>query len=269
MNSVVQLEFDFSYNDYKEDFDNYDDIAKGTNSAVNRINPSDFHLISLLSQNPLIHNVKSTQRNSRVEISIQFKSSNKKSIVFTASTEIYYADEYEVRQISDFILNRFLTKNVKTLLKKYQIYPACHRTINKQSPQGRDYNLQIIFDKLNKLYFNGKLKHTIVWTKKRSSRGKRKVPRYLRLGFFCKGCTSIFINSVLDNSKVSPELLEVVVYHEMIHAYLYDKYLILKKPHGKEFFELLYRHPMAKRVESEIRSGNLINKLFYIQKCKK
>lgn len=269
MNSVVQLEFDFFYNDYKENSDNYDDNVTGTNSAVYSINPSDSHLFSLLSQNPLIQNVKSTQQNNRVEISIQFRSSNKKSIVFTASTEIYYANENEVRQIYDFILNRILTKNVKTLLKKYQIYPACHRTINKQSPKGRDYDLQIIFDELNKFYFNGELKHIIVWTKKRSSRGKRKVPRYLRLGFFCKGCTSIFVNSILDNSKVPSELLEVVVYHEMIHAYLYDKYLMLKKPHGKEFFELFYRHPMAKRVESEIRTGNLINKLFYIQRSKK
>jgi hypothetical protein len=81
-------------------------------------------------------------------------------------------------------------------------------------PRGRHYNLQVIFDKINQIYFDGRLSVPITWSQGKASRHVRR----RILGSYSSRTGTIRIHPWLDRKTVPPFVLEYVVYHEMLHA---------------------------------------------------
>lgn len=80
--------------------------------------------------------------------------------------------------------------------------------------EGRHFDLQAVFDKLNHAYFAGRLSAPITWG---SGKANRRVRRRI-LGSYSSRTGTIRIHPWLDRKRVPDYVLEYVVYHEMLHA---------------------------------------------------
>lgn len=80
--------------------------------------------------------------------------------------------------------------------------------------QGNVYNLQKIYDDLNREYFHGKLNLTITWFGKPSHPRNR---NRITFGLFYASLKLIKINRMLDSPSFPEYLLYYIVYHEMVH----------------------------------------------------
>ncbi|MEO7318867.1 MAG: hypothetical protein ABIZ56_07760 [Chthoniobacteraceae bacterium] len=89
------------------------------------------------------------------------------------------------------------------------------------SDQGRVHHLRAIFDKLNAKYFRKRLKdYTIVWGRKRKTRPRDEIV----FGSIQEEDRVIRIHPLLDRAIVPAWFVEYVVYHEMCHAVVPDRY---------------------------------------------
>ncbi len=87
--------------------------------------------------------------------------------------------------------------------------------------QGRFFNLRAIFDKLNARYFRNRLRdYSIVWGRRRKAR-----PRDLIVfGTIQEEDRLIKIHPLLDRRCIPRWFVEYVMYHEMCHAVIRDRY---------------------------------------------
>lgn len=83
---------------------------------------------------------------------------------------------------------------------------------SKLSSQGDVYNLQRIYDNLNREYFKDKLKLQITWFGK----GQRFKSR-VSFGLYYDSLRLIKINRLLDHASFPDYILSYVIYHEMLH----------------------------------------------------
>ncbi len=87
--------------------------------------------------------------------------------------------------------------------------------------EGRFFDLQAVFDKINARYFRNRLRgYAIMWGRRRSERPKS----YIVFGSIQEEDRIIRIHPLLDRQFVPPWYVEYVVYHEMLHAFVPDKY---------------------------------------------
>lgn len=87
--------------------------------------------------------------------------------------------------------------------------------------KGRFFDLRAVFDKLNRRYFRNRLRdYTIVWGRKRRQRPKD----YIVFGTIQEEDRIIRIHPLLDRAFVPTWFLEYVIYHEMCHAVVKDRY---------------------------------------------
>ena len=87
--------------------------------------------------------------------------------------------------------------------------------------EGRYFDLQAIFDKINGKYFSNRLRrYTVTWGR------KRKLPpkEYFVFGSIQEDDRLIRIHPMLDARFVPQWFLEYVMYHEMLHAFVPDKF---------------------------------------------
>jgi len=83
--------------------------------------------------------------------------------------------------------------------------------------QGKHYNLQEMFDRLNCRYFSGTIDARITWGRlPRCSRRPRR-HRSLKLGSYSVEDRLIRIHPTLDQPYVPSFFVEWIVYHEMLH----------------------------------------------------
>jgi len=89
--------------------------------------------------------------------------------------------------------------------------------LRRRTPQlcaeGKYVDLRGYFQRLNELYFSGRLGCAITWGTRK--RGRR--PRTIRLGSYCTDKSLIRIHPVLDSPTVPAYVIEDVLYHEMLH----------------------------------------------------
>ncbi|MFI5344271.1 MAG: SprT-like domain-containing protein [Chlamydiales bacterium] len=84
---------------------------------------------------------------------------------------------------------------------------------SKLQARGKVYNLQAIYDKLNRMYFGNSLKLHITWFGKiRKSSCNR-----ITFGLYYDPLKLIKINRLLDHKRFPDYFIEYVVYHEMLH----------------------------------------------------
>lgn len=83
--------------------------------------------------------------------------------------------------------------------------------------QGTVYDLALIRDRVNSLYFNGRLDCRIGWGREGKSRRQART-RTIRYGSYNKAQNLVRIHPALDNARVPPEFVDYIVFHEMLHA---------------------------------------------------
>lgn len=87
--------------------------------------------------------------------------------------------------------------------------------------EGRYFDLRAIFDKINAKYFSNKLRnYTVTWGRKRKEPPKE----YFVFGSIQEDDRIIRIHPMLDARFVPQWFLEYVMYHEMLHAFVPDKF---------------------------------------------
>lgn len=85
--------------------------------------------------------------------------------------------------------------------------------------RGNYYKLNSIFRKLNRIYFEGRLKCRLSWGRVSSAQ----VRRSRRLGSFNPRNNTIMLSPVLDQGKIPYFVVASVVHHEMCHALIPPK----------------------------------------------
>ena len=87
--------------------------------------------------------------------------------------------------------------------------------------QGKFFNLRAIFDKLNAKYFRNRLRdYTILWGRKRVGRPRDEIV----FATIQEDDRMIRIHPLLDRAFVPAWFLEYVIYHEMCHTVVRDRY---------------------------------------------
>ena len=76
-------------------------------------------------------------------------------------------------------------------------------------PQGSTYNLEDIFEQLNREYFFGLMA--------RPQLGWSRVASRTMLGHFDPSHNAIILSRILDDIRIPPVLVEYVMFHEMLH----------------------------------------------------
>ncbi|HOV32348.1 MAG TPA: SprT-like domain-containing protein [Candidatus Hydrogenedens sp.] len=192
----------------------------------------------------------------RVEIVIELHKVRQKRKIFWTNPSILQATQQECEILKSYFTAEKISRSVIIpVLKKYFVHRPCHWKLN-WTEEGKFYNLQSYFDKLNQQYFGNKLTNKISWSISSSYPIKRRVKTF-RLGYFCRGCSKIFISPSLDNCRIPEKIVEVIVYHEMVHAFIFKFYPSLEKPHDKKFKKLYCLHPHIKEVEKLLKSPGI------------
>jgi hypothetical protein len=87
--------------------------------------------------------------------------------------------------------------------------------------QGKVYNLRAIFNKLNARYFSNKLRgYSVVWGRRRKQRPRGSIV----FGTIQEEDRIIRIHPLLDRAMVPSWFLDYVMFHEMLHAMVPDRY---------------------------------------------
>lgn len=119
---------------------------------------------------------------------------------------------------------------------------------------GKVYHLQEIYDRINREYFNNRVKLWITWF----DRLPKKNCSHIVFGQYFEALKLIKINKMLDDRDFPKYFISYVVYHEMLHhivpSYIDEKGVA--RVHGKEFKEreMLFKdYHRAKAWELEHR----------------
>lgn len=122
----------------------------------------------------------------------------------------------------------FIDKNLKKLDHSHLVDP------HKLCMHGCYYNLQKVYNDLNKEYFNSQLPLYITWYGKPNKRNRTKVT----FGLYHDSRRLIKIHRLLDHPSIPNYVVEYVVYHEMLH-FVHPSYHDGKKQriHDKKFKE--------------------------------
>jgi len=146
----------------------------------------------------------------------------------------------------DKIIHPMVKAFIEKGLQKLDYSPNLDRS--KLYQNGNVYNLQQIYDDLNKEYFDNQLKLSITWFGKFNQRNRTRVT----FGLYHDPLKLIKINRMLDSPNFPDYILAYVVYHEMVHnvcpAYVDEKGI--NRVHTKEF----------KKMESHFKHFGLAEK---------
>jgi len=145
-----------------------------------------------------------------------------KNVMDSLACYLKRKDENIAPHVKEFIQNNLTLLDFTTEKDLQNIYT-----------QGSFYNLQEIYNELNKDYFNNRLKLKITWFGKSIVRCRSRVT----FGLYHDPLKLIKINRLLDNPTFPDYVVKFVVYHEMVHHICppyYDKNGF-QQIHSKEF----------------------------------
>jgi predicted metal-dependent hydrolase len=128
-----------------------------------------------------------------------------------------------LRAIAHILLAKIYRKPVeRTHASRYRRYISGHEIAKKahlvrqmrgrkriESAQGRAYNLEAIFDDLNRRFFHGLLaRPRMTWSREHARN---------RLGHYDPAHNAIVVSRAFDHPRVPGYAVEYIVYHEMLH----------------------------------------------------
>ena len=108
-------------------------------------------------------------------------------------------------------------RQIRTIYRKYldqlatQLPLRRHNTIEHYESKGKYFDLQNIFDDLNRQYFKQHLKSPVIGWSKTNSRS--------RLGFYDYTRNLLVISRIFDRSGIPEEVVRYLVFHEMLHIH--------------------------------------------------
>ncbi len=147
-------------------------------------------------------------------------------IVFVRISDVFINAPIDVQNsLADILVSKLLRKNIpfkvieqyKKFVKSEEIFSKA--TENKKvrgrkiltSSKGNVYDLEEIFARVNRNYFNQTIsKPSLTWSKKKT---------YRILGYHDQARNTIVISKSLDDSKVPSYVVEFVMFHEMLHVF--------------------------------------------------
>jgi hypothetical protein len=113
-------------------------------------------------------------------------------------------------------------------------------------PQGEGHNLEEIFDRLNRQYFDGLMGMPRLGWSRGASRNM--------LGHFDPSHNAIVISRIFDRPAVPVLALEYVMYHEMLHLrYPVEHNGIRRRVHTKEFRAAEKKFPELKEAKEMLK----------------
>jgi hypothetical protein len=113
-------------------------------------------------------------------------------------------------------------------------------------PQGERYNLEEIFERLNRQFFDGLLGRPQLGWSRRPSRSM--------LGHFDPSHNAIIISRIFDREGVPPLALEYVLFHEMLHLrYPVDHTGSRRRVHTREFHQAEKKFPGWKEAKELLK----------------
>ncbi|MBW4685354.1 MAG: SprT-like domain-containing protein [Komarekiella atlantica HA4396-MV6] len=100
--------------------------------------------------------------------------------------------------------------------------------VSAENPQGNFYNLNELFDKLNREYFAANLaKPRLAWSQ---------INTYRKFGHYEPAKDRVVISLTLDDANIPEFVIEFVLYHELLHKYHGAKWVQDRKIfHTKDF----------------------------------
>ncbi len=111
--------------------------------------------------------------------------------------------------------------------------------------EGRVYDLNPMFDALNRMYFQGAIRAELGW-----SRPKKKMPKIPRLGSYSVEDGRIRLHPVLDQIGVPRFVVESILFHEMAHVAVPSRMVRGRRiSHGKAFKEKMQEFPRLEEAE--------------------
>lgn len=131
------------------------------------------------------------------------------------------------RQYRPKVIHCYIQNKLPQLDYSHHLDPA------KLSTVGKVYNLQHIYDHINREYFNGELNLKITWYGCANKRGRSKIT----FGQYHESLKLVKIHRILDDVAFPDYFVAFVVYHEILH-YLIPTFVDEKGrycSHGKEF----------------------------------
>lgn len=113
-------------------------------------------------------------------------------------------------------------------------------------PQGRHFDLENIFEKVNVQFFDGLLQRPqLGWSLRRSR---------TMLGHFDPSHNAIIISRIFDEKKVAPLAVEYVMFHEMLHLkFPVDHSGVRRRVHTKEFKQAEKEYPRLAEAKEALK----------------
>jgi hypothetical protein len=110
---------------------------------------------------------------------------------------------------------------------------------NALSTKGRIYDLELLYKKINKKYFNNELKLLITWFGDHLPQSSSRCS----LGLYYDAVKLVKVHRLLDAASVPSYVVEYIIYHEMVHAVCpaYIDERGINRMHGREFKEVEQR----------------------------
>jgi SprT-like family protein len=113
-------------------------------------------------------------------------------------------------------------------------------------PQGSQHNLEEIFDRLNREFFNGLMGRPLLGWSRQASRSM--------LGHFDPAHNAIVISRIFDQPRVPALALEYVMFHEMLHLrYPAEHQGIRRRVHTREFRAAEKQFPRLKDAKEMLK----------------
>ncbi len=115
-------------------------------------------------------------------------------------------------------------------------------------PIGKHFDLRDIFDHLNNIYFSNELAIKYIgWSKNYS---------YTRLGFFDKSRNLIVISKIFDSPHVPMNVLEYLMFHEMLHVKFPEETINNRRRiHTPEFRKVERDFPEYKEIDLWLKNN--------------
>jgi hypothetical protein len=194
--------------------------------------------MSLLSQTELLKVTLEELFKKKVDLVVQDNRSIFLNARFISSNRLKISLHQAFCQAPYYILislREYLIKNKKEGLRNIKNYMdsffekkdySSHLDREKLKIQGKVYNLEEIFEKLNKKYFANRVEGlNISWFKKPKYKNRGSVT----FGSYDRSLKLIKVNEILDNDFFPPYFVSYIVFHEILH----HEFPIIIDPKGR------------------------------------
>jgi len=189
------------------------------------------------------HTIQLKRRHIRINIAESFRQAPEQvlknlAVILYSKLFRYKIDTKINHEYRQYVENTILP-NHKTLLRKPN---------KKYKAQGLVYNLEAIFEDINRAYFQNQLKKPVLgWSLNKS---------FTRLGFYAEDKNLLVVSSIFDAPRVPVKIVEYMMYHEMLHIAVPTKAVNgRRRVHPPEFKKLDHAFPEYVEIQKWIRKN--------------